>query len=250
MIYSYVDGTLLCESKMTDNIEFKKLVMNFADNTDYLDNLKIYEFNGYTQSITVTDARPKSNTITLKTTEPLNAATASTDSFIVTEGETVTDITDVTLSDNNTKATLVLSKPLSGGRNYTVTARRGLKNFANMCVERDLSVTVAVPRAVKAEKYEFSDDNKLITATVTNNESGRSTAVLVVCVYNSGSTIPDKILTDSTFDTEHTSISYLEPNESGALRVEGDFANAEKIYAYLWENLDNCAPYCNSVRLK
>ena len=100
-------------------------------------------------------------------------------------------------------------------------------------------------------KLALSKDNGLITAHLQNCESGRSTAVLVICTYTYGSDVPDKILTDSTFDTDTKSqMGYLEPNETGTLRIESDFGNADIIRAYLWENLVTCAPYCTPVRLK
>lgn len=249
-IYLYVDGECISESRVGD-MKFEKLVMNFGKNTDYLDNLKIYEFNGYTQAIKITDARPKSDTITIQTNEPLNPEEISAADFCVSENGTAAEISDILLKDNNTTVDITLAQPIGGGRNYTVTAKRGLKNFANMATENEPAATASVSRDVRVKELALSEDNGLITANLQNCESGRSTAVLVVCTYTDGSDVPDKILTDSTFDADTKSqIGYLEPNETGTLRIESDFDNADIIRAYLWENLVNCAPYCTPVRLK
>lgn len=250
-IYLYVDGECIGELAVGEDINFKKLVMNFGRNTDYLDSLKIYEFNSRTQNIRITDAKPKSNTITIQTAEPLNANEITNDSFAVSTGSENAEISDVLLKDNNTTVVITLAQPIDGGRNYSVTAKSGLKNFANMAAENDLTATVAVPRAVMLSECTLDKDGRMIQATVQNNESGRSTAVLVVCSYSHGSNIPDKILTDSAFDTDtHSQIGYLEPNETGILRITADFSGADRIYAYLWENTGNCIPYCRPVCLK
>lgn len=249
-IYLYVNGECISENRVGD-MKLEKLVMNFGKNTDYLDNLKIYEFNGYTQAIKITDARPKSDTITIQANEPLNPKGISADDFCVSENGTAAEVSDILLKDNNTTVDITLARPIGGGRNYTVTANRGLKNFANTATENELTAKAAVSRDVRVNELTLSEDNSTITAILQNCESGRSTAVLIICTYTYGSDVPDKILTDSTFDTNTKSqIGYLEPNETGTLRIESDFGNADIIRAYLWENLDICAPYCKSVRLK
>lgn len=250
-VYSYLNGECIGESILSDDTKFEKLIIDFADNTGYLDNMKIYEFNSCTQSIRITDAQPKASSITIQTAEPLNAKEISADNFSVAKNGTATEISDVSLKDNNTLAVITLAQPVSGGANYTVTAKKGLKNFANMSNERDLSVTVAVARNVSMIDCKLSDDNRTVSATVQNNEAGPSTAVLVVCAYKNDSDIPDKILTDEVFTVENTPrATTLEPDEKGDLSVTADFSRDDRIVVYFWTDLDSCAPYCNPITLK
>lgn len=248
-VYSYVDGVCISESA-AEVTSFKSLIMDFDENTDYLDNLKIYEFNGFTQDLEIVDAPPKSEEITVRTKEPLNAAKITAAGFSVSENGSETKIEDVTLRENNTEVVITLSQPLDCGKEYAVTAKKGLKNFADMSTESDISTAVTANRNVELEKCVLSSDNTSVEATVRNKGTGRAEAVLIVCAYTSDSIIPDKILVEDTFENKTEENKTLAPNDVGKLVIKDDFKTASRVVALLWENLNGCVPYCKAVDLK